>query len=658
MWTRKPSHKFRWWVILLSVLVLIPSLKSLGQDQNSYQEAPMLAERVERGELPSVEERLPEQPLEITPFDAPGQYGGTIDHPFTGSNPGWGGLWFFTGWEQLFMWSPDLSRPLPNIALGYEVNADATVYTIFLREGMRWSDGHPFTADDILFAINDIYLNPAFAEVVEVPMPELTVGGVPVVAEKVDDYAVRLTFAQPYPLLPEILCSWPMWRLTHYPRHWLEPYHLTYNPDGIEALVEAEGAANWVELFSRYATGFSDNLLDYFSQPERPVLTAWVVVEPLGDDDRILMERNPYYFKVDSEGQQLPYVDQVLGIAFPDIETLTLAATSGSFDLVRNPRPEDIGLYQETQSDSGLTLYYDRNSAGNVATILFNRTLAADPVKAAVFDALDFRIGMSYAINRQQIIDVVYFGQGEPYQMAPLPDSPLYNEQMATQYLDYNPELANTYLDRVLPQRDADGFRLRPDGQRLSITLTVADEFGFQWPQLAEMLTQYWQDVGIEVQLELVTPSERDALRVSNEIEATLFTGEGGSGITAMLEPRYFVPTSSMSMYAIGWGQWFSDPSSPTAVEPPQQIIEHYQLYTSALAETDYDTRLERMQIFLQRSAEAFYVIGIATPPARFTPISQDLRNVPSTWLDGWLSGAIRITRPEQWFFVHPDAAG
>src|SRR5215213_4401963 len=124
-----------------------------------YSESPMLAAKVKAGELPAVSERLPTNPAVITPFNEVGQYGESLRVGFTGTNPGWGGLWYITGWENLVAWSPDFSGIVPNIAESWEVSDDVREYTFHLREGMKWSDGEPFTADDIMFYIEDVLFN-------------------------------------------------------------------------------------------------------------------------------------------------------------------------------------------------------------------------------------------------------------------------------------------------------------------------------------------------------------------------------------------------------------------------------------------------------------------------------------------------------------------
>jgi peptide/nickel transport system substrate-binding protein len=636
-------------LILLTILtsLLLGVMPTIAQELH---ESPVLAEMVTAGELPPLEERLPANPAVVTPFNEVGQYGGTLRVGFVGTAPGWGGLLYIAGWDHLAQWTPDFSDVVPNIAESWEVNEDATEYTFHLREGMRWSDGEPFTADDIIFYIEDILRN-----------PELSPGGFGAdwlpqlddddfVAEKIDDYTIKFIFPHPYGTFIINLATWAGREIAFYPKHYLSQFHADYNENVDELVAQEEGVTDWVGLFNKKAN--RDDHTAFLNDPDRPTLFPWIVTSPLGAGTQMTMVRNPYYWKVDTEGNQLPYIDEVVGISYQDPQARVLAMLNGDLDYIVDPGEENRAVYFEG-IDNGAPLAISENlwDGANTNSIHFNQTIS-DPVLAEIFANKDFRIGMSHAINREEIIEIVHQGQGEPAQVGPLASSPFYNEQLTTQYIEYNVDLANEYLDRVIPDKDANGMRLRPDGEPLSIVFTVASDlpFGTAWPQTAELLVGYWRAVGVDVQLNLVPGAQFDELRLRNEIQATMHTGEGGAGLIPIFEPRSYVPMEWHGYFGLGWYFWRVATPNTTPVEPPQQVIDLRNLYDSVSQQPTLELQIERMQEVVDSAAENFWVIGISTAGARIQPYNVRLGNQPTSWTQGWIEGVSKLTYPEQWY--------
>jgi len=625
-----------------------------------FSESPMLATEVEAGKLPPVEERLPGTPRIVENLSGEqGEFGGELRVGFTGSSPEWGGMLWISGLEGLVNWKPDFSGWEYSLADSIEASADVTQYTIHLRQGVRWSDGEPYTADDIMFYINDYLYDPDLnADVGSGAdwLPNDQKAGFK--AEKIDDYTVKFTFPKPYGTFMYSLCAWTGRYFAMYPAHYLKQFTKKYNPD-VDTLVAKWGAFNsaitdWKSLFFQKGPDTWANPGRYFTEVDLPSLYPWVTTSPMLGGTQIRLVRNAYYWKTDAAGNQLPYIDTVVGISYQDSDSRTLAMLNGDLDYIKDPPGSDRILFHDAVSE-GKPLYikYPLPDGANVNSIHFNQTFA-DAAKAEIFASKDFRIGMSYAINRPEIIEIVFNGQGTPAQVAPLPDSPFYIPGMDIQYIEFSKSKANEALDKVIPNKDSEGFRLDKDGKRLSIVLTVGNDYGYgtYYVQLAELLVGYWKNVGVEVKLNSVPGTQYEELRKKNEIEATLTTGEGGAGITPLLDPRYYVPFSGFGIFGNGWTPWYTpDPSGGSVVvEPPQWAKDARAKYDLVLQQPTQELQIEKMKAVIQEAMDRFYVIGIARPAQMYYPFNSRLHGIPESWIDGWNEGVTKLYLPEQWF--------
>ncbi|MBN8640109.1 MAG: ABC transporter substrate-binding protein [Anaerolineae bacterium] len=612
----------------------------------------MLAARVDAGELPPVAERLPANPRVVS-FDWSeiGTYGGDFRDPFVGDAFWSSQMVFWTFWKGLVTWNESYSDWVPNIAESVDVSEDARTFTFHIRPGIKWSDGVPFTSDDVLFVINDIYGNSELNGG-SFPSGWLKPGQAAPVAEKIDDLTFSLTFDVPYGMFLLNMAGWPGWELVTAPKHYLEQFHIAYNPDGIDELIaQTEGAEEWVSLFQAHsAVGPGTDAAVVSRDVNYPTMFPWIYTQPMGTGTQFIAERNPYYYWVDAAGNQLPYIDRIVGSAYQDDQTMLVDVLAGEYDTMANTTDQQRPLFFENEATSGLSVYQLQSEGGGKVSIMFNMT---HPELGAIFSERDFRIAMSYAINRDEVIDIVYFGQGEARQVSPIEDSPLYNEQLTTQYLEYNVDEANAHLDLVLPDKDGDGFRLNPaTGERLTIVMTVqSGDYGLRFTDVAELLKQYYADVGIDLVVDVVDNSIWTERRNDNSMEATVFTGEGGYGITAITDPRYFVPVHGQSIWGNAWNLWYLEPNNPNAVEPPQEIKDHIALYEQVRQAPTSEQRIELMSQVLQTAADNFWVIGISSATGPYRPLSARLANVPETWVDGWNPGGPAIAFPEQWFY-------
>ena len=610
-------------VFLLMLLGLL--LPVWVQGQAFFNQAPMLQAQVEAGTLPPVEERLPSNPMLVVPVETVGSYGGTWHTTLQGERDH---FWFIRtlGYENLMRWNPELTQVIPNIAQSVDVSPDVKEYTFHLREGMRWSDGVPFTADDIMFWYEDVFLN---TELTPAAQDWLVTDGVPVEVEKVDDFTVVFRFSSPNGLFLQNMATTIGAEPTSYPRHYLEQFHPNYNPD-IDKLVESAGVADWVELFKANFgdPGTVDNVARW-QHPDVPTLNAWTLTSVYGDGDQVIAQRNPYYWKIDIAGNQLPYIDEIEYTVVPDVDTIVQRVLDGKVDMQDRhlATPENRPVFETNADAVGYRFFSTLNTISNNVAINFNLT-DQDPNLREIFQNKDFRIGMSYAINRDQIIEQVYAGHGTPYQVGPRPESPFYNEKLATQFLDYDVDAANAHLDAAgYTERDTEGFRLGPDGERISFNVEVTDVLGLNAPAVMELVIADWAAVGVEATITVEDRSVFIDNAHNNADDVNVWQGDGG--IEVLLEPRYYFPFSvDGSKFAVAWAYWRTDPSNPIAEEPSQPAQEQMALYSQLQATSDVSEQNQLMNKILEIAADQFYVIGTVLPGDGYGIVRNDFHNV------------------------------
>ncbi len=617
----------------------------------SQKEAPTLAEQVAAGSLPPLEERLPANPKVVTPVEGVGQYGGTWRMGLNGGQDN-ALLTRTMAYEHLVRWTPDWTAIEPNIAESYEVNAEATEYTFKLREGMKWSDGEPFTADDLVFWYEDIVQNEEYGAA----HPQgnwLQAGGETVAVEKVDDYTVKLIFAAPNGLFLQRLATPDGAELTRWPKHYCSQFHPDYNADNIEALATEAQADGWVNLMELKCGGVPGTPYDArWQNSELPTLYPWVLTTAYGAGTQVVGQRNPYYWKVDTEGRQLPYIDQLRYEVGENVDVLVLKALNGEIDMQDRHIASlpNKSVFFDNMEQGDYRFFETIPSSMNNTIIALNLT-HKDPMKREMYQTKDFRIALSQAINRQEIIDVVFVGQGEPYQLAPRPTSPFFNETLAKQYTEYDPDAANALLDGLYPDKNADGIRIGPDGNPITIVVDVTSNQQSNIDAMG-LVEGYWAAIGIDLQLNSIDRSLLYTRKDSNEHDATIWGGDGG--LDVILEPRWYFPYSSESLYAEAWQTWFNNPSGEGALtqpeEPPAGPKRQMELYEQIKSTGDADEQAALMAEILEIAADEFYAIGIALGPNGYGIVRNNFHNVPKIFPGSWLYPNPAPTNPEQYW--------
>ena len=596
-----------------------------------YSEAPALSALVEAGKLPPIEERLPTNP-QIVEATEVGQYGGTWR---MGMRGGTDDVSFYRilGYETLVRWTPAWDSIIPNLAESWEISDDATQYTFHLRQGVKWSDGEPFTADDIDFWFNDVVSNTDL----QTTMPAwLTSGGKPVKFEKVDDYTIKFTFEVPNGIFLQNLASPDARAVTNVPKHYAKQYHAKYlDASKLEAMLKEGGYTAWKDMFIAKVVQADGGGIGQFSVAGRPTLFAWMVEEPFsGNATQVTLVRNPYYWKVDQNGQQYPYIDKLVYGVYQDIPSMLLKALNGEIDFQMrhfNTLLNKAVLYDNmTKGDYHLFNLKEAGSNTNVIMLNLNHK---DPVMREILQNKDFRIGLSYAINRQEIINTVYVTVGKPSQPAAQEGTPFYNEQLATQYTEYNVDKANEYLDKVLPEKNADGIRLRPDGKPMSIVIEIANAFT-QQVDTGNLIAKYWKAVGILAEAKSEDRSLMYERKNFYDHDAYIWGGEGG--VNPILDPRNFFPNGNESGYAVAWAAWYQNPADPLAEEPPAEVKAMIDKYNEVKAATTFDAQVAKMNELMQMSADFFPCIGISTVPPSYGVVKNNMNNVPGEMINSW----------------------
>jgi len=611
--------------------------KATGKDIKSFNEAPMLIELVKQGKLPPVDKRLPSEPLVVVPVEEIGQYGGTWRTVLLGrADTAW--LTRTVDYEGLLRWSPDFKTVIPNIAKGYKVSDEAKTFTFYLRKGMKWSDGQPFTADDILFWYEDVLMNKELTP--NVPK-WLTTDGQPVKVEKVDDYTVRFKFTQPNGLFLQRLAT-PDGLGLIVPKHYMKQFHIKYAPkEKLDALVKEKQLTDWFSLFQ--------NMNDAWMNPDRPVVNAWKVTIALGVGPRCVFERNPYYWKVDTVGNQLPYIDKISYDIVESVDVAVMKALNGEIDM----QDRHIGALtyfpmfadKKNQEKGDFRLFYTIPTSSNTMVIAFNLN-HKDPVLRKIFNDKRFRFAMSLAINRKEIIDLVYLGKGEPRQPSPLPESPFYHEQLSKAYIEYDPAKANKFLDEMGLKRGPDGIRLRPDGKPLAVTIEVVTT-GIQWIDACELIKKYWEAVGVKTAVKPIERSLFYSRKAAAEHDIAIWGGDGGMEV--LLEPRWYFPFSGESNHAPLWQLWYNS-GGKSGEEPPPEVKKQMQLYDEITKTASFARQKLLMKQILDIDAKNLYVIGISSNPKGFGIVKNNFRNVPEEMFGSWLYPNPAPTNPCQYF--------
>ncbi len=617
----------------------------------TFREAPMLRARVEAGELPPVSQRLPADPMVVRPYERVGIYGGRL-RVITGEAQRLIECLYML-MTPLLRFASDGRTIVPNVARHWEMSDDGRVFTIYLRRGMKWSDGVPVTVRDVQFAWEDILLDPELTPVVPVAF---SVAGKPMKVEPVDDHTFRLVFAEPYGALPYFLTRTQQVLSLVQPAHYLKRFHRNYAPlEDLERMARDHGVERWYELFT--LVNFARKAPGPTVPPDFPTLAPWQVAESPATG-HVILRRNPFHWQVDTEGNQLPYIDEIHSQWFGNPEARNLKAVTGEIDFVRSfARFNDAPLFLSNQAKGNYRVMFWKANHGTRVAYYFNQT-HVDPAKRAVYQDRRFRIALSHAIDRDEINDVVYYGQGKPRQDTANSVSSFFEPHFATAHLAYDPERAERMLDEIgLHRRGVAGWRTLPSGRTLSITLDVfpLEPYG----RSAELIREYWQSVGILINCRTVQGALTAARVQGNEHDVVGYPNDVATDPMVINRPLY-----EINAWAPLWSRWFQSPEDRRHGErPPRAIVDLYDAWRELRTTTVAEQRVRLGKQIMQYQADHLLAIGTVGETLNPVIVANRLHNVPR-WrtdengrilegqraLSGWPWLATFLHHPEQWF--------
>jgi peptide/nickel transport system substrate-binding protein len=634
------------YVKFLSILLIfILIFRNTIVGQKKYNESPMTAALVREGKLPPVEQRLPKNPIVVKPLEEVGVYVGTLRRAWMGPGDRWGIAKICYDANNLMRWASDSKTILPWLVEKYTVSKDGRVFTFKLREGLKWSDGHPMTTDDVIFWYEDVIgneeLTPTFPS-------GFVQDGVRAKFIKVDDYTFRIEFKNPNPMF---IYTFPTqgWFIDnskgsfafYAPKHYLMQFHPKYTPkDKLEALAKQKGFNKWYELFQF--------MIDYIQNPDLPTMSPWKILSKSPNEPVFVMERNPYYPVVDTEGNQLPYIDRVVHYLVSDAEMINMKAVAGEIDFqARHMRLPNYTLFMQNKDKGNYRILIWRTGTGADPAIYLNQNVK-DPVKRKLFQDARFRQALSLAINREEINKILFFGLGVPMQAAIPPGSAYYDKAWAQAYAQYDPGRAKILLDAIGLKVGKYGFRIGPDGKPIELIVSFTTYPGNANMSTMELIKSYWEKMGIKTIIKQVDRSLYTTQCNSGDIEIGVWVMDRMSNVA--ISAGRLLGTWTDGPWAPLYARWYWT-KGQEGEEPTGDIKKIYDLWDEFNRTVDARKRDTIIRQIIALHRKNIWIIGTVGGIPQLVIVNNKLRNVPDgiLWDDPYRSELNSF--PEQFFF-------
>ncbi len=608
----------------------------------ALQETPMFAAAVAEGRLPKVEDRVPADPA-VVKVEPSGRPGGDLRMLMAG--PKDTRMMVVYGYARLVGYTPSLELE-PDILKSIDIEG-GRIFTLHLRRGQKWSDGHPFTAEDFRYWFQDIAQNDQLSPS-GLPVTMLPQGEAPRF-EVLDDATVRYSWTRPNPLfLPDLAGADPLF--IYRPAHYLKQFHKRYaDKDSLDALIKKARQRNWAALHNRMDTMYRND------NPQLPSLEPWIL-KTKPPADRFIFERNPYYYRIDEAGHQLPYIDRVF-MSIADSKIIPAKTGAGESDLQgRYLRFDNYTFLKQGEKRNGFNVRLWRTGPGSQLALYPNLNVNDEIWHGLVRD-VRFRRALSLAVNRHEINQVIYFGLAIEGANTVLPQSPLYRARYRSAWAAYDVREANHLLDLIgLTQRGGGGVRILPDGRPMEIVVENSGESTEQ-SDVLELIRDSWRRIGIRL---FAKPSQLTLFR------RRVFAGETLMSIDKGIEdglagprnsPWEFAPTSQQQLEWPKWGQYYE--TKGAAGEPPDlpSAIRLKELYEEWLGATSGEDQSRIWNEILKIWADEVFSIGTVAGVLQPIVVNVALRNVPEEGIYNWDPGAyFGIYKPDHFWFDRTEA--
>lgn len=621
----------------------------------TFSEAPMLADLVKAGKLPSVEQRVPVEPLVLQPLHQVGKYGGTWRRGFTGPGDSENGNRINAS-DRMLSWDKSGSRLTPSVAKSWSVSPDGKTTTLFLRRGMKWSDGAPFSADDFVFWFEDLYSN---KDLGNSAVQEMQAGGKPGRVRKIDELTVAFEFEEPNFLLVEQIAAQTNLGGQSYrqsegmnlggyaPAHYLKQFLPKYSSlEAVNERAKAAGYENWVK-YLHFAK-------DWRLNTALPTLGPWRTVQPINTPNWIL-ERNPYYWMVDTAGNQLPYIDRINMSLAENLEVINLRAIAGEYDhQSRHLQLAKLPVLLENQKRGDYTIHVDLATYGSDLALHVNMSYTDDPEIAKWLRNVDFRRALSLGIDRSQLNETFWLGlgkEGSPIPDESSPESP--GPEWRKKWSTYDPSTANKMLDAIgLTKKDAEGFRIRTDnGQRLVLQIPAMQALQ-PYPQQLEMVAQQWRKIGIATEIKEMERSLAYTRLRTNQHHLFPWSNSGSEKL--FLVPQYVIPVDQGNS-AMGptFAAWYASNGERGQKPTDPHILGVLDMFRTASMKSEAERNEIAREIWKVAVDQQWSIGVVGVSPGSFGVrlVSNKLGNVPKRTCVANHCRTPSAAYPQQYFF-------